>query len=181
MHKKLLGYLIVAPLLFVASYANASTWSVLNPLNPGFTYTVYPASDILSYNGNITPQSPANIQSVTETQFGLASGALTFVSGCDSPTSGCTNATGGASGSTNTFSSTTIFDYLAIHFGQQELLFHWNNGITDFSFTDNNNSFKGLSNYRAYSDGLSEVPLPAAGWLFGSALMGFMGLRRKTL
>lgn len=27
----------------------------------------------------------------------------------------------------------------------------------------------------------SEVPLPAAAWLFGSALLGFVGFRRKTL
>lgn len=181
MQKKLLGYLIAAPLLFVACNASASTWSVLNPLSPGFTYTVYPASDILYFNGNITPQNPANIKTVTETQFGLTPGALTFVSGCDNPTSGCTNATGGASGGTNTFLSTAVFDYLAVHFGQQELLFHWDSGITDFSFTDTGSTFRGLSNYRAYSDGLSQVPLPAAGWLFGSALMGFMGLRRKTV
>ena len=180
MHKKLLGCLIVTPLLFVASYANASTWTALNPLNPGFTYTVYPANGIFYYDGNIVPQDQANIKTVTETQFGLTPGALSFVSGCDSPTSGCTNATGGVSGSTNTFSSTAIFNYLAVHFGQQELLFHWDNGITNFSFLDSSDTFNGLSNYRAYGDP-SKVPLPAAGWLFGSALMGFMGLRRKTL
>lgn len=31
------------------------------------------------------------------------------------------------------------------------------------------------------SEQVSEVPVPAAAWLFGSALIGFAGLRRKTI
>ena len=181
MYKKLLACLVASPLLLVSSNVSASTWTVLNPSSPGFTYSVFPADDIRYFDGNITPQSPANIKTVTETQFGLSPGALTFASACDSPTSGCTNATGGVSGDTNTFSSTVAFNYLAVHFGKAELLFYWDNPINNFSFTDDDGFVRGLSNYRAYSDGLSEVPLPAAGWLLGSALVGFMGLRRKTV
>ncbi len=183
MLRKFQVFLIVAPLMLVATQLSASpmpppVWSVLNPASPGFTYTVFPADGIRYFNGNIMNQSSANIETVIETQFGL-SNDLTPVSQCDSPTSGCTGATGGASGGTNTYSSILAFNYLAIHFGQAELLFYWDNPINNFSFTDPNNNFKGLSNYRAYSDGLSAVPLPAAGWLFGSALFGLMGLRRK--
>lgn len=181
MHKKLSAYITAAALLSVSAYASASTWTVLNPSSPGFTYSVFPANDIRYFDDNITPQNPVNIKAVTEAQFGLASGALTFASACDMPTSVCTNASGTASGNTNTFSSTVAFNYLAVHFGQAELLFYWDNAINNFSFTDTQNAFKGLSNYRAYSDGISEVPLPAAGWLFGSALMGLMGLRRRKL
>lgn len=181
MYKSLFVCLVASPLLLLSSNATASTWTVLDPSSPGFTYSIFPADDIRYFDGNITPQSPANIKTVTETQFGLSPGALTFASACDSPTSGCTNATGGASGATNTFSSTVVFNYLAVHFGKAELLFYWDDPINNFSFTDDEDIFKGLSNYRAYSDGLSKVPLPAAGWLFGSALVGLIGFRRKVI
>lgn len=186
MLRKLQVFLMAIPFVLFATYLNAApmpppVWSVLTPGAPGFTYTVFPANDIRYYNGNITNQSPANIETVVETQFGLGTSALTLVSQCDEPTSVCTGATGGASGGTNTFSSNAAFNYLAVHFGQAELLFYWDNAITNFSFTDPNNMFRGLSNYRAYSDGVSEVPLPAAGWLFGSALLGFVGLSRRRL
>jgi hypothetical protein len=181
MYKNTLKRLLALSLLFTASYASATTWSVLNPSNPGFAYSVYPATDIRYYDGNINNQSAANIETVIETQFGLASDALTFASSCDSATSSCTNATGGASGNTNTFTSNVAFNYLAVHFGRAELLFHWLNPINNFSFTDTNNAFRGVSNYRAYSDGLSQVPIPAAGWLFAPALLGFVGLRRKKI
>jgi hypothetical protein len=31
----------------------------------------------------------------------------------------------------------------------------------------------------AFSSGTTAVPLPAAAWLFGSVVLGFVGLRRK--
>lgn len=84
------------------------------------------------------------------------------------------------------FSSNVAFNYLAIHFGGSELFFYWDNAINSFSISDFKDVTEcedgrggGISNFRAYRDGLSEVPLPAAGWLFGSALIGLMGLRRK--
>lgn len=173
--------LVVIPLAIVASSASASTWSVLNPSNPRFTYSVFAATDIRYYDGNVRNQSAANIETVIETQFGLTADALTFASACDSAISNCTNATAGAAGNTNTFSSDVAFNYLAVHFGRAELLFYWDNPIKLFSFTDTQNAFRGVSNYRSYSDGLSQVPVPAAAWLFGSALVGFMGLRRRKL
>ena len=36
-----------------------------------------------------------------------------------------------------------------------------------------------LTSHHIAGPGISEVPLPAAGWLFGSALLGLMGFRRK--
>ena len=32
-----------------------------------------------------------------------------------------------------------------------------------------------------YVAGINEVPLPAAAWLFGSALLGLAGLRRRKI
>ena len=181
LYKKLLLNTFVLASLISTGTASAVTFTPLDPLSLGFTYSVSPANEILFADENITPQSPANIQSVTEIEFGLIPGSLTFVSACDSPTSDCIGASGGASGDTNTFVSDNPFNYLAIHFGEAELLFYWADAITNFSITDTNDLFNDLSNYRAYSDGVSEVPLPAAAWLFGSALLGFAGFKRKSL
>lgn len=167
MIKRFLVPFVVAPLLFTAISASAATWSPLSTANPGFTYSPNPATAILYYDANLTPQSPASIETYVEEQFGL----LTDIDLVGDDESG-----------SNTFSSNTAFNYLAIHFGNGELFFYWDQAINTFSISDYDDFFGiggGLSNYRAYSDGLSEVPVPAAAWLFGSALLGLMGLRRR--
>ena len=73
-------------------------------------------------------------------------------------------------------SGLNAFNYLAVHYGSNELFFQFSTPITGFTLTGLTN---GLSNYRTYTDGISEVPVPAAAWLFGSALLGLMGLRRR--
>ena len=165
---------IAAPLLFTAISASALTYQTLNPSAPGFNYSPL-ADGIKFYDGNITPQNPINIKAVTEDAFGLTPGSLTFVSAANVPDT-----------SVSSFTSSVGFNYLAVHFGGSELFFYWDNAINSFSISNYKNITKGadgngggISNYRAYSDGLSEVPLPAAGWLFGSALLGLMGFRRK--
>ncbi len=196
-NKTLLLAVAIGLTSLVAESAMASTWSVISPTTSPFTisytqggktksadvnYTPL-AADIRYFDDNITPQDPASIKAVTENQFGLLSGSLTYVSSCDEPTSGCTNATGGtATGTyTNTFTSNGAFNYLAIHFGQGELLFHWANNLASGTTFEIGGLPRDLSNYRAYTDDVSSVPLPAAAWLFGSALLGFVSLsnRRK--
>jgi len=65
----------------------------------------------------------------------------------------------------------------------------WNNeelsnllcgSVEDFGVTrcDDKSKKLGLSHY-IYSGDVSEVPLPAAVWLFGSAFAGLMGVARK--
>lgn len=177
MTKNLLACLIAAPLLFTAAAASASTISFtsLNPASPGFTYT--PLADaILFHDGNLTPQDPTSVQGYTEDVFNLTPGSLTLV--------GFGDQTSDTAGS---FSNDVAFNYLAVHFGGSELFFNWNTGINSFTIADfksitagEDGKGGGLSNFRAYS-GVSAVPLPAAAWLFGSALMGFMGFRRKAV
>lgn len=177
MIKRFLVPFAAAPLLLTALSASSATLFTDITLNPGFTYSPSPANSVLYFDGNINPQNPTYIQSVVESEFGLLSGSLSLTSTCDA--GGCSNATGLAS---NSFTSNNPFNYLAIHFGQGELFFYWANPITAFSIEGYDDIFTGgggLSNYRAYSNGLSAVPVPAAGWLFGSALLGLMGLRRK--
>ena len=72
-----------------------------------------------------------------------------------------------------------------IHFGDNSLA---------FGFGDKQNSFtfsglpRELSNFRAYTcdncgtfgtRSLPEVPIPAAAWLFGSGLIGLIGIARR--
>ncbi len=176
MIKNFLMPLIAAPLLFTALSASALTFQTLDPANPGFTYDPL-ADQIKFYDGNITPQNPVNLQAATEEAFGLVSGSLTFVGEADVPDT-----------SPSEFNSNTAFNYLTIHFGGSELFFYWDNAINSFSIADYKDitggadgTGGGISNYRAYSDGLTEVPIPAAGWLFGTALLAFMGLSRRKL
>lgn len=169
-------------MLTVLGTAQASTWNLISstssPISVG-TSTVYyspsTANGIWYYDGNLK-QGHQNIQTDIETQFGLASNSLTYVSGCDLATSSCTGGSGGTtSGSyyTNTFTSNSAYDYLAVHWGGGELLFHWSIPVAAGTLFEIGGLPNGLSNYRAYSSGVSTVPLPAAAWLFGSALLGF--------
>jgi len=125
-------------------------------------------SDVWSYNGNIESQSSNNILSVIDTQFNLSATSLHSVGGCDSNCS-------------NTFSSSSAFDYLAVHYGKGELLFQFAAPTTSFTISGLPN---GLSNYRAYSDiSISAVPEPESyGMLLaGLGLMGFMVHRKKNV
>ena len=130
------------------------------------------AKGIWSYDGNIV-QSSANIQIAIDTQFKLAPTALTYVSGCDYP--GSCNTGGDAKTVSNTFSSTKSFDYLAVHFGQGELLFQFAKPQKTFTIDGLPN---GLSNYGAY---VSAVPEPSeyALMVSGLGLLGFLALRKR--
>ena len=125
-------------------------------------YTPGSAAQIWYYNGNISNQSPSNMMTVTESQFGLGSGALQSVSACDSACS-------------DTFVSSTAFDYLAVHFGQGELLFHWLSPVTDFTISC---LPRGISNYRAYGN-VAATPLPSGALLFATGLLAALPLVSK--
>jgi hypothetical protein len=152
----------------------------INGNNTGITVVTYSpvAAGIWSYDGNIANQSAANIRGVVETQFGLAPSTLTNVFICDTYTS-CTTGGDGTGSNTNTFTSQSSFDYLAIHFGNGELLFNFTAPQTTFTIAGLHN---GLSNFRAYTDGtpVSVVPEPStyAMLLAGLGLIGFSARRK---
>jgi hypothetical protein len=121
------------------------------------------ADQIWYYNDNITPQDPLSIKGVVETQFNLVAGSLDLV----------------GNGESASFSNVASFDYLAVHFGRGELLFHWLAPQTSFSISG---LPRGFSNYRTYSSNVSAVPEPETYgmMLVGLSLMGFAVRRRKS-
>ncbi|MBC7858770.1 MAG: PEP-CTERM sorting domain-containing protein [Burkholderiaceae bacterium] len=167
-------------MMAAALSASAADWvEVPNPPTAGFavgssTVTYSPqASTVWVYDGaNIGPQDPVSIESVIETVFGLPTsgpGSLSLVSVGEnlSGTSGSIT----LSGSTN---------YLAIHYGLGELLFHWDQPLaagTEFTFAGLPHE---ISNFRAYLS-VSAVPEPATyGMLIsGLVLLCLLARRRK--
>jgi hypothetical protein len=60
-------------------------------------------------------------------------------------------------------------------------LYEPGSGIGDSgSWTTSALGDKNLSHFSIYTSGISPVPVPAAIWLFGTALIGFIGMSRRT-
>lgn len=177
---------VVAIALAASSYASAKqdpapTWvDIVNPSKSGFavgsksvTYGPLVASEVWVYDGDNPPgnQSEAFIESLVESKFGLpatGTGSLALA------TSG--NLSGDKAGS---FTINSIYSYLAIHYGQGELLFHFSQPVAANTVFTFGNLPHGISNYRAFST-VSAVPEPATyGMLLsGLALIGMVARRR---
>jgi hypothetical protein len=177
--------LFALALLAGSGAAQAVTWSPVNAASGSFTInykgadvtlTIAPAAGLINplwyYNDNFNPQDPVSIGTGVEGQFGLPDGSLKKVSACDKD--GCEG--GGSVSGTNlsSFTSGGAFEYLAVHLGQGELFFHWAAAISGVTLT----GVDSISNYRSYTT--MATPLPAAAWMFGAALLGMLGLKRRA-
>jgi len=73
----------------------------------------------------------------------------------------------------------SVFNFLALHIGAGTLLFEFQSAISDLTITTSGRA-AGISNVFGFPDGgQSEVPVPGAIWLLGTALLGFIGLSRR--
>lgn len=182
---------VVTTLLFAGSAEASGVWVSISPTDSPFTisaksgnttanysitYSPTPANGIYYYDGNLSGgQSVTNVQNWIANEFNIASSSLTEATACavlNGASFTCDNGSTmtGAASKSGTLNSTNAFEYLAVHFGGGDLLFHWLSPIKTFSISGLPN---GLSNVYAFTDPVSAVPLPAAAWLFGSALLGF--------
>jgi hypothetical protein len=158
---------------------------VIDPVNKEPTSVTYsPLALQIIYSddaqSDINQQSPANIGVKVEQLLNTV-GSVTLASSADINN-------GGTAGS---FSSSLPYNFLALHFGNNELLFDFGDAgiVANQAFSISGLPF-GISNWRAYSgDSVfpnpnpAPVPVPAAIWLFGSALasLGMIGIRKQKL
>jgi len=130
------------------------------------------ANEVWVYDGaNINPQSVASIESLIEKQFKLPTtgvGSLTSAGSADSLSS-------------NSFTLQSATSYLTIHYGQGELLFHWDKPLAANTTFNIGNLPHGISNYRAFNTIAAPVPEPStyAMTICGLGFVGFMARRRK--
>jgi hypothetical protein len=174
---------MLAAMTVLASAAQAASWVNIGPAS-GFvidgstvTYSPSPALVVKYYDDNLVPQDPADIQGYINGVFGTSLGIA--VSSCDNATSGCSaGTTAGLSGGVNSYTSAAAYDYLAIHFGQGELVFHWAAPLAAGTTFTVAGLPKDLSNYRAF---ISAVPEPEtyAMLLAGLGMLGFLARRRQ--
>lgn len=159
----------------------------------GVTYSTATSqlADRIAYgtNADFNPQSPTNIGLGILSVFSLP-GAIYLSSYTDGTTQYDAVQTGNGA-KAGTFASDYAFKYLAVHFGNNELVFDFSStgGIAAGVAFSLGNLPNGLSNWRAYNTtpvnpdyptpigNPAPVPLPAAAWLFGSALIGLGSMK----
>jgi hypothetical protein len=192
--KRFITAVAIATTFLISPIANAALTIYNAPATSSpFSFTVPSGQITLTYSGGAAVsqiaagqqfpnQSYNNVGNTIETTFGLAANTFT-------PEVGITGSSykGNVSGSTTTITSDIAYDYLSIHLGGYNVFFHFATLVatnTNFNLTVSKTQGTkggGLSNYRAYNAGVSEVPIPAAVFFFAPALLGFLGLRRKAL
>jgi hypothetical protein len=141
-------------------------------VDPSATLT----SPIFFYDGNLTPQNPATIQQALVDAFPqlTSTSQISLVGACDNGAN-CGTSSSVSNSTGFRVNTTSAFDYLAIHLGGGELFLHWSAPITTALLSGLDTG--SISNFRAFTSGVSSVPIPGALGLFLGAL-GVFGIGR---
>ncbi len=178
--RKSLGAALVAA--FSLAAAGAADATVIAYGQPGFpNVTVVPNTFTQGFystqsNVDVGNQSPANVENVLESWFGLK---LSFVGGgaCGaSPTyqNGCTAFNPGGNSNKGGISNLAGRVY-GVHFGNRFITFLYPGTISGFQIGELR---FGVSNIYVFDAKTPEIPVPGAVWLMGSALAG-LGLAKR--
>jgi len=177
---KIIHFGMIVGLIFgLSSAAQAASYELISTGSCNITdVTAEGTSSVacLDYSGN---QDGANFQDSINTDFGLSS-TIVWDGVISSDDANLT-----VSDSTWTYNgilSTPFVIILKASNAFTAYLFDTpdkaNDGTYEVSITNINNVVQDLSHMTIYTT--SPVPLPAALWLFGPALLGLMGFRRKS-
>jgi len=173
----LFGGLALGLLLSSTSHA-----LVVNTLPAGVTVSPLPFVAVRSSddsNTDIGSQSPANVETALESADWFNT-PLTFVGGgaCGaSPAfaNGCSAFDNGGGNSNKGGSSTFEANVFGIHYGNNFIAVLYSDLVSTFEINGLRN---GVSNIYAFTT-VTAVPLPAAVWLFGTAILALLGITRR--
>jgi hypothetical protein len=164
----------------VPKSGNVGTLNLTRSDNTPFQLNFWDANQVAQIfysddaNTDVGNQSPANIANVVKNTFNLFDVVEVDKGGVQG--------NGKVDGLVK--SNQGPFEYLAVHIGDDRaILFSFLTGIEEFhlQLITSEKGGKGLADWRAFNgvDAPNPVPLPAAVWLFGSALVSLVGIKRK--
>lgn len=175
------GILSVALALAVL-FPSAGHALVVNTLPAGVTVSPLPFAAVRSSddsNTDIGAQNPANVETVLESAAWF-NRPLTFVGGgaCGaSPVvaNGCSAFDNGGGPSNKGGTSNFEANVFGIHYGNNFIAVLYSDLVSGFEINGLRN---GVSNIYAFTT-VTAVPLPAAVWLFGTAILALLGVTRR--
>jgi len=155
---------------------------VVNTLPAGVTVSPLPFAAVRSTtdaNSDIGPQNPANVESKLESAAWFNQ-PLTFVGGGACGTSpavanGCSAFDLGGGNSNKGGTSNFEANVFGIHYGNNFIAVLYSDLVSGFEINGLRN---GVSNIYAFTT-VTAVPLPAAVWLFGTAILALLGITRR--
>jgi hypothetical protein len=192
----------IALAVLASPMSNAAMVVYNTPLTNPFTFAADKGILTFSYSGPTVSQIAAGDDNTGSTptfanqNYNTVGNAIETVFSLPANTFAAESSLSGSfkndiSASSATITSSIAYDYLAVHFGGYEVFFHFAglvsagtefniSGVSSTKLDGSNGGGGGLSNYRVYNSGISEIPIPAAAFMFAPALLGFMGLRRRA-
>jgi hypothetical protein len=197
LNKKLIAMAVVALAALATSNAYAapapSSLSTIitdpSALDGGFNFVNFKGKSVTMTYSGATPVRIAAGEDFKDQSYSNVGSILKTVFGAGNWTSGGDQLDSAGGGSVASFVSQVTYNYLAVHLGGTEVFFDFGQaGVAAGKTLNFTTTGQGFSNFRAYSDlakivnppTTSTVPVPGAVWLFGSGLVGLVGMRKRT-